>query len=360
MSCVDVLANLSDRNGNVFEALHRASKDDYMVQVFTKTVGGQPRVLVLMGETHTKSSLSAVIGRDVINNFDYVGIEGYVPKLTWGGQVDRKIVSPIFERLRLKRKPQFWFDRLIGKTFFGKSGRTEGSTIDEARVAEMRRSFIENLRSAPPQGLADFISNLERDFPEGNRDRAFSLAGITIFTVSDILEMAKLAFGGRDLTETRGPKETFDLEAGHTPDIWENLESIEAYIISAILASYYATAAFLPDDALIAGGIAVDSILLYKVAGASLLRGRFQTERWYERLFPLALGLIRGRNATMVNNIESIFTGRDEVGQMLAIVGKDHLPEMKLLLEDMGYSSISLPEPAQMQISGTADAGAGP
>ena len=68
-----------------------------------------------------------------------------------------------------------------------------------------------------------------------------------------------------------------------------------------------------------------------------------------QKMFPLNLAILRGRNATMVGNIENTFNERSDVNEMLAIVGKLHVPEMKQLLERMGYQSISLPSPSQMQ-----------
>lgn len=353
MSCADLLSGKLAQP-NVLESLHSAAKDDYAVQVFTKEVNGQKRTLVLMGEVHIKSEQSAAVGREVINNFDYVGREGFDPEKTWGGRFKSQVVAPLFAKVGIKEKPQFWFARLLGK-IMGRAGRTQGSTITEAQVAEMRNNLVKNLKSMSPQELADFVGKLE-EIPEQNRDGSLSIDGVTLFTVREILELAKLTVNGRELPTMTGPKETIHLEAGHKPDVWENLDSIDNYITVGLLAGYYTAASFLPPDIAMKGAIAINALSMYQLTGTILSSTRFQTARWYQRLFPLSLGVIRGRNATMVNNIEGTFNGRQHVDHLLAIVGKNHVPEMKLLLERMGYTSVALPEPVQMQMQDAVDA----
>lgn len=311
-----------------------------------------------MGEVHNKSPQSAAIGREVVSNFDYVGREGFDPEKTWGGGFKGRVVSPVLSKLGIKDRPQFWFARLIGK-IIGKGGRTEGTTIAAAQVAEIRNNLVNNLKSISAQERSELIAKLE-EIPERDRSGAISMGGLTLFTGNEILDLAKLAADGRDLPAISGPKETFHLEAGHKPDIWENIQSIEGYITVGLLAGYYTAEAFIPPHIAEQGAYAISALSAYKIAGSLLSNSRFQTAKWYQRIFPLSLGVIRGRNSTMVNNIESTFTNRGEVDQLLAIVGKAHIPEMKQLLQRMGYTAIPLPEAAQMQMQDAVDATAKP
>lgn len=356
-SCDDFLSERG-REANILEALHRAAKDDYAVEVFTKEVNGQKRMLVLMGEVHIKSPESAAVGREVVNNFDYIGYEGYDPAKTWGGRFKGNVVSPALSKLGIKDRPQFWFARWIG-TIIGKSGRSEGSTITEANVAKMRNTMVNKLRSMPAQQRADLITTLE-SIPEEDRSSGLSIGGLSLFSIGEILDLAKSINAGSKLPVANGPKENFHLEAGHKPDVWENIDSIDRYVTVGLLAGFYAAAAFIPPDLAAHLSYAVDAVTAYSVAGNLLSTSRFQTAAWYQRLFPMSLGILRGRNATMVRNIESTFDSRDEVGQLLAIVGKAHVPEMKLLLQQRGYTSIPLPGTAQMQLQDAMDATAKP
>jgi len=352
-TCEGIFNFGKERQTNVYASLYKAMKDDYAVQVFTKDVNGRPRTLVLMGETHIKNKTSAAVGREVINNFDYVGVEGFDSEKTWGGRFKSKVITPITTKIRIKDKPQFWLARLIGK-IFGKSGRTEVSTITEAVIAETRNNIINNLKSMSSQDLSHFISTLE-EIPEKSKDSDLSVNGVSIFTIREIIDLAKFATNGQDLPTVNGPKETFHLEDGHKPDLWENLNSIDGYLTIGLLAGYYTASAFIPPDVALKSAYALSSFSLYQISGLLLSTSKYQTERWYQRLFPMSLGIIRGRNSTMVNNIESTFNGRQEVDQLLAIVGKLHVPEMKLLLEKMGYKSVALPEPIQMQMQDAID-----
>jgi hypothetical protein len=51
----------------------------------------------------------------------------------------------------------------------------------------------------------------------------------------------------------------------------------------------------------------------------------------------------------MVGNIATAIESRTDIEELLVIVGKAHVPEMKRLLQQRGYSSIALPDPAQME-----------
>ena len=112
-SCGEFFQSEKVRKAKVYESLHRAMKDDYVVQVFTKIINGQEKKLVLMGETHIKSKESAAIGRDVINNFNFVGREGYETGKTWGDKFKAKAVAPALAKFGIKDRPQFWIASMV-------------------------------------------------------------------------------------------------------------------------------------------------------------------------------------------------------------------------------------------------------
>jgi len=355
LTCTDLFGNKSDAEAKreLYTDLHKAMKDDYSVEVMKTVINGKEKTLVILGETHIKSPTSAAIGQDVVNHFDVVGNEGYDSNKTWGGKFKNSVMAPVLAKIGIKGAPQFWMARLISR-FKGPAGRTEGSSTRVAAVAEMKNKYSADLKEMPRDKLAEMIRQLEEAPAEIRRD-AIQIDGIKIFTFDEILSMAKEAYEGRELETFAGPKKTIHLEDGHKPDIWENIDSIQNYITVGILAGYYATSFLIPQHLADMIGWGVNSFSVYELVGLKVTSSKFQTSTWASRLFPLSLAILRGRNATMINNIDKVFNEQPDVNEMLVIVGKLHVPEMKLLLQRNNYQSIPLPEPEQMATQDVLD-----
>jgi hypothetical protein len=340
--CRDLLLN----EPGLIQALHRAAKDDYRVQLLTAEVNGQQKLVVLMGETHIKSPASAAVGREVLDHFEQVGIEGADVDKNWGGKLSNKVISPLFDRMGFKDRPQFWFLRLASKVM-GRSGRTEGSTIDQAYAAVFRREVFEELSRYSHDDLASLVRTLEQ-IPVSERGKAFKSDGVSVVSIEELLSIVRSVPPGAPLPVPQGPRETIWLEEGHVPDLWENLSSIETQVTVGALMAYYATPPFLPQPASALCTLGSLAFSMYQVCGLAL-GAKFQASRWYQRLFPLSVGLLRARNRTMVGNIAATIESRSDVDQFLVIVGRAHLPEMKHLLLQKGYQPLELPSPEQME-----------
>ena len=340
--CRDLLLN----KPNLLQALHRAAKDDYRVQLLTTEVNGQQKMVVLMGEAHIKSPTSAAIGREVLSHFEYIGVEGADVSKNWGGKLSAGVVAPVMKGLGFQEPPQFWFLRLVGK-WMGRSGRTEGSTITEAYTAVFRSEVFFELSRLSPEDRAALIRDLEQT-PVSERGRAFKSDGVSMVSIEELLAMARSVPPGDAFPFPQGPKETIWLEEGHVPDLWENLSSIETQVTVGALMAYYATPPFLPQPASALCTLGSLAFSMYQVCGLAF-GAKFQASRWYQRLFPISVGLLRARNQTMVGNIAATIESRSDFDQLLVIVGRAHLPEMKHLLLQKGYQALELPSPEQME-----------
>lgn len=343
-------------NPTLIEALHKAVTDDYRVEIFAKQVNGKTKLLVLMGELHIKTPTSAVVGRNVVNQFDYVGIEGFDPQKTWGGKLSANVIDPIIEKIGIKRTPQFWLARVLGR-FYGTNGRTEGSTITEAVAAEMRAGFLNDIQKKSPDELKELIATLETILEESS-DTDLEIEGVKILSARELLAMANSVLTGRSpeqIAEHTGPKETVDLEKNHVPDFAENWYSIDSYVSWGILAAYCAMVPFVPDNYQIGAAVGATAYVFYGLTGSVLGNTRYKATKWYQRYFPLSLALVTGRNATMARNIMETLESRPEVSELLAIVGKGHVDGMKQLLEQAGYKPLSIPTASQMSAQDARD-----
>ena len=337
---------------DLLKSLHKAARDDYEVQLMTTVVNGRQKLVVLLGEAHIKSPASAAIGRGVLENFDFVGREGSDPEKTWGGRFSSKFIHPLLDKISTNDLPQFWFIRLIGK-LRGEKGRTEGSTIVEAQVAELKNRFIENTKKMTAHELSDLIAKLE-GVPENERGAAPNIEGVKLFSKGEKLEIAKAIANGVEPPNPKGPKETIHLEAGHVPDIWENIHSIESYATMGTIMGYYATSSFLPQEVLLGVSLGINALAVYQLGELALYK-RFEAKRWYQRIFPISVGNLKSRNRTMVSNIVTAIESRSEIEELLVVVGEAHVPEMKRLLQQRGYSSLPLPVSEQMETPEVTD-----
>lgn len=339
-SCHDLLSP------DALESLHAALADEYDAQVLVKMVNGKPKTVVLLGEGHVKSVASAQVGRQVVRNFGKVGVENYDSSRTWGGKLPS--ISSLLQKMGAKVPAPFFIARLIGSVMG--ENLTEQNTMSDAYASSLRTKIIDELKGMPRNELHELLMKLEK-IPENERDEITTFGSARLYSTTELIQwIGTILEGSSPDMPTTDRRETVMIESGHVPDIWENIDSIKSYISYGILAGYFSAAYFSP-------AVANNYLLMaipFFTAGYELLTQTLavsQTVRqktWYQRLFPLGLAVINGRDSTMVGNIDQTISERDDVTEFLVIVGKDHIPGIKAKLMQRGYVFVPLPTGQQM------------
>ena len=209
----------------------------------------------------------------------------------------------------------------VAKNDFNKK-RPEGSTIDAITFGPI---------SAADLALAEQMTRII-EF------RIEELEALSNRTPDQAEQLDRL----RDLLSPIERPNIVKLERGHVPQSAENIRGIPALTTYAIVLgvdglSYIAGvhSALTPVEI---GGV----LLAYALAGQLGKRfDKFKDSHRFNRLFPIHYGLITGRDKTMTKNLVDAMT-RPEIGQILVIVGRMHVPGIKRRLLSDGFTEAPL------------------
>jgi hypothetical protein len=304
--------NLSDSQT---KALLQAKDGDYKVAVLSGVVNGKQRNVVFLGETHVKDQVAKQVGKAVLKEFNFRGLEGASTKATWGGPFFAWSVDVLY--------------KLAKVITFGK--RNQSSTIYDA------------YREAQLQKAAARIAGLIKEGKISQSD----LASLSVKIGEEKISMEKLIsdFGldGNKIPVTQVTN--IALEAGHKPDLAENLQSI---FFPVLLLSWAGGICSKALESAVPGNV-VSGVLsnvsrpvfvvnTTQLFGSTILGRWFKDRGWYKYVFSVQFGLLTGRNRTMVENIKAAFQANDDQSTLLVIVGRDHVEGMTdLLKSQMGF-----------------------
>jgi hypothetical protein len=321
------------------EALHQA-RSNYEIEVVTKLVEGKPRVVIFAGETHVKRNASSKTGLNLLQHFDFKGLEG--ANLSKNG-IAGAILSPVLDSINFISR---------------KVLRLKGSSIDDAddllEIAIAKNEYAWQLASnikakegktvvflsfEEEQNLRDTLGII--DFKATGKTKSYSFSG------DDVIPLLKKHLAD-DSGLLRAPV-NLQLERDHTPSVRENLGLLELPANFALLGLGLTLPQFTGQ-----GNPAVDAasalVTLITFTGTAYtftglgLKKRHENKKWYKVIFPLQSALLDGRNETMVRNIDAGFANNPDHNQMLVVVGRDHVRGMRaLLIENYGYSPAALP-----------------
>lgn len=269
-------------------ALEAATVDGYAVKLLTRQEGGRKQLVVLMGELHEKSEKSFAIGREVIQYFQYRGLEAADFRLTVGGRM-----------------------MAHGSEHKNKSG------LALLLAAEENTSY--------PKGRAGSL------IVEAARNAVIELPHSRVDTRPVAFELEK---GHKpNIAEQLAMLDLVSSNLGHFPiAVLGGLMTI----FTAILLGKGFAIAFLA-----VSGIYYFANMIFSYLNSTTLHGYIHRHAWLRNILPLVSGLVWARNTTMASNIQSNLTNNPEIKTLLTIVGICHIPGLKqLLVERYGFKEL--------------------
>jgi hypothetical protein len=332
-------------------SLHRALQDDYTAEILVKNVNGENRVLVVMGETHIKTESSSLIGKEVLENFENLGLEGSDATLSIGGKAKARL-KEMFLKMGIKPLREFALMRFLQKNL------TEKSTAYEPAYAEIRKSFyntiVDTFSAMSDEDLKKKWESM-KETSSAKKNESIELYGVSIMKVKElhtILDEVYLArFKGEPApvkVESDQKTRKFMLELGRKAGLAENLNSIgvnavSGFLLLSLLSGYFHSTAL---------NSAFYGVTAYTWADFAInyfTKNSLSREAWYQALFPLRVAQWNSRNDIMVANIQKAFDETPDMNNLLVIVGKNHVMDMKkMLIKDQGFVSIPLPSENQL------------
>ena len=317
-TCADLFSKLGSER---LTSLEKAEKDDYKVSILSGTVEGQTRTVVLLGETHVKSAKSAKLGKEILRQYQFRGLEGADAEALWGGKV-------FGWSIHLSHK--------LGKLLsFGK--RNHMSTIDQATKDVLQKQVVALIIKLMEDGKIK-----RKDIDSKN-----ITIGSKTLTTRQLFE----ELGFTDGIYEPSFEINVDLETGHKPGLAEQLYSLFFPMMMLTCAGWICSIGLhylIPENPVgpvlnaITAIISSFSISQYFL---SKLPRRWKNSRVYKLVSIIESGSLDGRNMTMVENINRAFLENPEQDTMLVIVGEDHIDGMKQLLsEHFSFSSHDLSE----------------
>lgn len=307
-------------NADQKAALHQALVEEYSLEVLSKIVNGRARTVVLLGEAHIKNCMAATYGKDVVNCFDHAAVES--------SKFDATLASRILSRIvKITYQAAEW----VG---------FEGSTIKYVRDVEGRKKVLKDLavrarafgfRSDSP-AIDDFLERI--DWQE------------RVIRPSRLRELLKGMEESGEVPTTMIQPPTF-LELDHVMSpreregvsvILSNMAfqtSMAAAKVGALCTGLYGLAVNgeLFSDAwkVLGGAMALSATANFILARAGLARYMSDT-------------LCVGRDKTMADNLQALLGSRDDVRQVLVIVGMAHVPGITQHLVGSGFTKTDNPQ----------------
>jgi hypothetical protein len=309
------------------QKIHEADESSHFkVKVYRGIVGGIPRTIVMLGESHYKNENDSELGKRVVQEFNHIGLEGVQVDQYWGGKY---LLSPMLDGIQ-------WMFK-----FFSAGKINKGSTIGDAQLMAYAQTaeFKEEIRKLFSEMSAKDLQRL-RELTAEEKSKSpidISLDGGSIkFPIDDILKI----LDEEPLTNMAAPEnpiKTYHLEKGHRPKIWEQAASIGlplwmGYAIYGWGASLFSIGSDVSQGK--TGHAFQTAVILGTGITLAVLQIKFRDR------FPIAkiitwpisaaidVGFGYGRNQTMIRNSIEVFEQDSNVRVLINIVGAGHVSGM--------------------------------
>ena len=267
------------------DLISQAQKGDYLVRVLSGIVDGTPRYVVLLGEIHAKDESADQLGRLLLDQFPFRGLEGAA---TSSSLIDTML-------LPFKLKSQL-FLALYSLCHF----RPCGSTI-QAALEEGERLSPEDTKEAPVHNV----------YLEAGASDIVTLA---TSTYSFLMVVNLLAFPALLRSNTLEKRGFFSLATITLTGGYLMIEPV--YLAYKTIMNRGKSKAYFDDG------------------------GTSETD--YPILFPYRYYLNNYRNSVMSGNILRALQSHRDKSSMLVVVGMAHVPSLaKILKEEHGFEEIS-------------------
>lgn len=325
----------------VIHDIKAASRGDFYIPVYTKTIGGKKRTIVFLGESHLKTPEDSKLGRALLRHFDHRGNEGL--------QVEN-----------------YWLPKLLKEalTYKPSKNRTAQSSILDAVIEPLvlttQKTMVENFTLDVLKGERSLEDALNELNPESFKKNLDAMQGqpsefIQIFMmVSERLDYSAIreavttaVKNGQALApqtpgspESERQIENYALEKGYKPNLFEKIGGVALGLGNKVSTKYCAIAMacigavgfVVPSqysNAYFIGTIATtfSSISLAVVGMVGL---------------PLVASVKR-RNDFMLQSLNQILAKDPGIDKIIVTIGYGHLLNMMDKLEADGFSAVDLP-----------------
>ncbi len=287
--------------------------DGFIVRVLEGEIDHSPKTVVLFGETHIKTTSSAKKARQLVDSFDFYGIEGLDSSKYWGeGKGFEKFLS------------LFYF-------FLGKA--LDGSSIDNAYEND-ERGFEK----------ARLCSTIEREYLNG-RFRSFEeLIEINENLGKNAIPQSLLKRIYATIVDKKECEQAFEkavfLEAGYNPKIQDNLAVFlyPIFISMALIQKCTSVACHRWPQTRFLSVVNKAPIPILKILSDYLVTDIGMRLLWgdneiLDKVFIFSTGFFYNRNKNMAENIVKGFEDNPERENMLVMMGMAHLNSVKSLLQ---------------------------
>ena len=333
----------------------QASKAHFDIQAVSKVVDGKPRIIILAGESHVKSLEHAKLGEDLIHQFSFRGVEG----ADLDNSLASKLMKPVLGILKLTAK----FRNQAGSSIDYASMDAQLTEASAMFADAIQNKIIEDSTALTPEieaSIMKFLEQIKITF-----DGVEQSGSVLYPRIKKILEertaAANSSVGQNNsqviavntdaaaaMSRNKSPV-VVELEEGHVQGFAEKIHMLmlasPLYGIPIELGLSFVpnTGSIVFDTAKSVVQYGLGAIIGYTYAQSKLTKKNLN-KSWFKLLFPFGDGLGHGRNLTMVRNIEKAFDEYPDQDQMLVIVGKNHVEDMKrILIREQGYQSADVP-----------------
>lgn len=288
---------------------HAASLGEHDYKVLNISVDNRPKTVVLLGEVHQHSKASDLAAQRVLKSFDFYGYENYQINSYFAPKLNAQIYKA-FSYFMNKNK----FDSTIKKV-----------TNSNLTYLEKVEDYVFSLIKKPNNNINEVAEKKIKN-EKGEVTTIVELLG------RDHLELLFQTAKANKIKQLK----SVDLEYGHKPSIYENIENmgLPAGIFTFLfIASTYSAHTFHPN---IVTGIMLDAAIVnaYITGGYYALFSHLQAKnKPLSKVQKFFVGeknpILYYRDKTMSENIIKAFRENPEQDLMLVIIGRAHMPGLE-------------------------------
>lgn len=300
-------------------------KDGFVLRVLQGPVGGEPKTVVLLGESHFKSESSATKAQAIINEFNFYGLEGIDAKEYWGrGEVFGHFLDS--------------FHFVLGQFLSESSVNDVYSAEDEGFEAEKVCRRIQNDLKSGRIGSLEHLLTINREL------------GSKALPEKELIQIYEVIVN-RKTCEDSFAKSVY-LEDGYKPTVQDNLAFLMyPVLLSSIViqkcgaVSCHRWPQFQALKFLHRLPLGVAKVLTAYLLVDLSSRVMFGQKDWLDSFFVFSTAVYYNRNKTMAENIVHGLEENPKRSNMLVLMGMAHLAAVKeQLIKNYGFVEVQADE----------------
>lgn len=334
---LEVESSTTHLSQDQLNAIREAQKGDYLIFAQKKVINGKERIVVLMGERHTKDQTDSQRGKDVLAQFSHRGQEGIDPSNYWFAEQLTAALN--HKTTKANSAYSSAYDALLGPM----TQQFEEVMVQETadRITKDKMTMTEALATLTPEHL---VSNLEKTDGQERTLMEMILPRLNFDRMKEQLLLAVTATGTKSTDvaaiEPAAKITNYPLEKGYSPSLKERLAGIGVIVGKKILDSRACIVGGL--CAMVAGMVLSPEYLRPMLVGEIVLTGVMAGTAVMGVFGQQVLASIDRRNIHMTNTLQKVFEADKSVDKLIIIVGMTHVPGIAELLEQRGFSTVDL------------------